>query len=135
MKLAQMFVEGGIETLKEAADGGSLTIYSVARPVEPDHPVSRSGVLARFELASPAFGAEFNEDIEGASLPQLAANPVQATGSGTPGFARLSKADGTPIADLSAGPGDTEIKLSEVSTTPNYPIALTRFRLHLPDRQ
>jgi hypothetical protein len=135
MKLAQMFVEGGIEAVKAAADGGALTIYSVARPVDPDHPVSRSGVLARFELASPAFGVECNEDPEGTILPQLAANPVQATGSGTPGFARLFKADGTPIADLSAGPGETEIKLSEVSTTPNYPIALTRFHLHLPDGQ
>ncbi len=129
MKLAQTFVEGGIEAVKEAADGGSLTIYSVARPVDPDHPVSRSDVLAKFELASPAFGEEFNAEIEGASLPRLAANPVQATGSGTPGFARLFKADGTPIADLSAGPGDTEIKLSEVSTTPNYPIALIQFHL------
>ena len=131
MKLAQMFVEGGIEAVKSAADGGSLIIYSVARPVDPDHPVTRSGVLAKFELASPAFGVDLDDNGEGATLPQLAANPVQATGSGTPGFARLFPADGVPIADLSAGPGDTEIKLSEVSTTPNYPIALKQFRMNL----
>jgi len=131
MKLAQMLVEGGIEAVKSAADGGSLIIYSVARPVDPDHPVSRSGVLAKFELASPAFGVDFNENSEGATLPQLTANPVQATGSGTPGLARLFKADGVPIADLSAGPGDTEVKLSEISTTPSYPIALKQLRLRL----
>lgn len=135
MKLAQMFAEGGIDAAKAAADGGSLTIYSVARPLNPDHPVTRSGVLARFDFASPAFVAESNAQMKGDSLPQLAANPVPATGTGTPGFARLCKADGTPIADFSAGPGDTEVKLSEVSTTPNYPIALTQFRFELPDNR
>lgn len=128
MKLAQIFAESGIDAVKAAADGGSLTIYSVARPTDPDQPVSRSEVLAKFELATPAFAAESNQDTAAASLPQLAANPVSACGTGTPGFARLSKADGTPIADFSAGAGDAEIKLSEISTTPNYPIALIRFR-------
>lgn len=127
MKLAQMFVEGGLEAVKAAADGGRLTVYSVARPVDPDHPAGRSGVLVNFDLASPAFDPASN----GASLPNFAANPAIATGSGTPGFARLFQADGTPIADLSAGPGDTEIKLSEISTTPNYPIALTQFLMRL----
>jgi len=125
MKVAQSFAEGGLEAVKAASDGGRLTVYSVARPVDPDHPAGRSGVLVNFELASPAFDSALN----GASLPNFAANPAIATGSGTPGFARLFRADGTPIADFSAGPGDTEIKLSEVSTTPNYPIALTKFLL------
>lgn len=123
MRISQSFAEGGLEAVKAAADGGRLTVYSVARPVDPDHPVGRSGVLVNFELGSPAFDPESN----GASLPNFAANPAIASGSGTPGFARLFRADGTPIADLSAGPGDTEIKLSEISTTPNYPIALTKF--------
>jgi len=127
MKLAQTFIEGSLDAVKAAADGGKLTVYSVARPVSPDHPVGRSGALVNFELASPAF----DPASSGASLPNFAANPAVATGSGTPGFARLFRADGTPIADLSAGPGDTEIKLSAISTTPDYPIALTKFLLRL----
>ncbi len=88
-------------------------------------------MLVNFDLASPAFGPGSN----GSSLPNLVANPAVATGSGTPGFARLFKGDGTPIADLSAGPGDTEIKLSEISTTPDYPIALTKFLLRLNENR
>jgi hypothetical protein len=61
-------------------------------------------------------------------LPFFAANPVIATGAGTPGFARAFKADGsTVVADFSVGAGKTDIKLNEVSTTPNYPIRITAF--------
>lgn len=126
MKLAKTDATSSIEEIKAALDGGKLVIYSVARPLDPDHAVDRSGVLATFTFASPAFDAESN------GLPRLAANPVPASGTGTPGFARVFKADGSPLADLSAGAGDSEIKISEVSTTTNYPVTLTRMLLRVP---
>jgi hypothetical protein len=123
MKVAGAFATSGPDEIKTALAGGKLVIYSVARPDNPDSPVERSGVLATFTFAAPAFGTD-------QELPALETNPVMATGVGTPGFARAYKSDGTTaVADFSVGPGNCEVKLSEVSTTPNYPIALTKFAL------
>jgi hypothetical protein len=133
MKLSQAFANCGLDEIKALLDGGTLVIYSVARPTSPDKPIERSGALATFAFASPAFGDDAPSDAPGTVEARFVGNPINASGVGTPGFARAYKADGsTPVADFSAGPGDAEIKLSEVSTTANYPVALTRFRLQLP---
>jgi hypothetical protein len=129
MKLASEFANCSVEELKELLNGGNLTIYSVARPATPDIAVDRSGVLATFNFASPAFGA--SED--GVEAPQLVANPVPASSVGTPGFARACKADGTVVADFSAGPGDREIKFSEVSCSGGAPVRLVKFQFKQGD--
>src|SRR5207249_2585990 len=95
-----------LDELKTLLDGGSLTVYSVARPLTADQPIERSGVLATFTFASPAFTAT----SDGVENPMFATNPVPASSVGTPGFARARKADGTVVADFSAGPGDREVK-------------------------
>ena len=128
MKVALAFVNCGIEELKALLDGSTLTVYSVARPFTPDSPVSRSGVLATFTFASPAFDPE----SDGLENPAFAANPVNSTSVGTPGFARACKADGTVVADFSAGPGDREIKFSEVSCSNGAPVKISQFKV-LPD--
>jgi hypothetical protein len=112
------------DELKVLLDGGTLTIYSVARPSTADQPVERSGVLATFAFATPAFTAT----TDGIENPVFAANPVPASGVGTPGFARARKADGTVVADLSAGPGEREIKFSEVSFSQGAPVKIASFR-------
>ena len=128
MKLASPYLNSALEDIRRALDGGTLVLYSVARPSSPDHKVERSGVLATFAFSSPAFA---DGDSNATPRPVFVANPVTATGTGTPGFARAFKADGSPVADFSAGPGSTEIKLSEVSTTPDFPISLTELKLSL----
>lgn len=126
MKLAQAFSNSGMDDIKTLLDGGVLKLYSVARPANPDAPVTRSGLLAIFKFASPAFAADAPEDLAGAVFESKSVLPE---GIGTPGFARAYRADGTTaVADFSAGPGNTEIKLSDISTTPGYPIAVTIFR-------
>ncbi len=122
MKLAEPFANSGLEGIRSALDSGTLVLYSVGRPANPDRKVERSGVLATFKFATPAFIAEAPE-------PVLTANPVLATGTGTPGFARAFTSAGAPVADFSAGPGETEVKLSEVSTTPGFPVTLTKLTL------
>lgn len=124
MNVALEFAHCSVDELKALLDGGTLTVYSVARPITADQPVDRSGILATFTFASPAFGAA----SDGLESPIFAANPVAASGVGTPGFARARKADGTAIADFSAGPGDREIKFSEVSCSQGAPVALTKFK-------
>ena len=128
MKVALAFVNCGIDELKALLDGGTLTVYSVARPFTPDAPASRSGVLATFTFASPAFDPE----SDGFEHPAFVANPVNANSVGTPGFARACKADGTVVADFSAGCGDREIKFSEVSCSHGAPVTITQFKV-LPD--
>lgn len=124
MNVTLDFVSNSLDDLKALLDGGSLTIYSVARPLTADQPVERSGTLATFTFASPAFGAS----SDGVEAPNFVANPVPAASVGTPGFARARKADGTVIADFSAGPGNREIKFSEVSFSQGAPVKLTAFR-------
>ena len=133
MRLAEGFASASLDELKAALDGGSLVIYSTGRPPLPDHDVTRSGVVATFTFASPAFGAEpSGEDDDGAVAPAFAEDSVEAVNVGTPSFARALKADGTVVADFSVGPGKTEVKLSEVSATGGHPIAVTSMRMPLP---
>ena len=124
MNVTLDFVGRSLDDLKALLDGGTLTVYSVARPLTADKPVERSGTLATFTFASPAFG----EASDGLESPIFAANPVPASSVGTPGFARARKADGTVIADFSAGPGDREVKFSEVSFSQGAPVKVTAFR-------
>lgn len=126
MNLAAAFANAKPEDIKSELAGGKLVIYSVARPASADAPVERSGVLATFTFASPAFGAEPGKAT-------FEDNPVKAVNVGTPGFARAFKADGTTVVgDFSVGPGATEIKLSEVSTVADFPIAIRQFMLPVP---
>ena len=125
MNVTLDFAGRSVDELKASLDGGTLTVYSVARPLAADHPVERSGTLATFTFASPAFGA----GSDGIETPVFVANPVAASSVGTPGFARARRADGTVIADFSAGPGDREIKFTEVSFSQGAPVKLTTFRL------
>ena len=128
MNVAAEFAQSSPEEIKGMLSGGKLTVYSVARPITADHLVDRSGVLATFTFASPAFGTA----ADGLEKPLFAANPVAAASVGTPGFARAQKADGTVIGDFSAGPGEREIKFQEVSCStgaPLWPIGAVRVRM------
>jgi hypothetical protein len=124
MNVASELFPCSTDDLKSLMDGGTLAIYSVARPLTADAPVERSVLLATFTFATPAFGTA----ADGLESPLFAANPVIAGNAGTPGFARARKADGSAIADFSAGPGDREIKFSEISFSQGVPIQLTAFR-------
>jgi hypothetical protein len=127
MKLAAAFDNFASDQVRSLLDGGVLKIYSVARPAGPDAPITRSGLLATFRFALPAFSTEAPAALGSAVF---AENPVLPEGVGTPGFARAYSADGvTPVADFSVGPGNAEIALSEVSTTPGYKVSVVRFRL------
>ena len=125
MKIAEAFASNGIEEIKTLLDGGTLSVYSVARPITPDLAVDRSGLLAVFTFATPAFGPT----VDGVETPAFVEESVEGKSVGTPGFARACKADGTVVGDFSAGPGDREIKLSEISCTHGAPIKITKFKI------
>ncbi len=128
MKVAQGIESVEMDDLIAELGGGTLVVYSVGRPPDPNRPVERSNVLATFTFAVPAFSADGDR-----LKANFTANPVAAIGVGTPGFARAFKADGvTPVADFSAGAGDSEVKLSEVSAVADYPISVVDMRLDVP---
>jgi hypothetical protein len=124
MNVAAAFADYSLEQLKGLLDGGTLNVYSVARPITADRPVDRSVLLATFTFAAPAFAPA----ADGFEQPMFVSNQVPAATVGTPGFARTFKADGTVVADFSAGPGDREIKFVEVSCSHGAPVTLTRFK-------
>ena len=125
MNVSLAFADSSLDQIKSALDGGTLTVYSVARPVTPDHAVDRSSALATFVFATPAFG----EPKDGLETPVFVEASVPGSSDGTPGFARAKKADGTVVADFSAGPGAREIKFAEVSITPGAPVKIARFQI------
>ncbi len=124
MNIASEFAGCSLDEVKAMLDGCTLTVYSVGRPITADRAVDRSGILATFTFASPAFGPS----TDSAETPLFVANPVPAASVGTPGFARARKADGTVVADFSAGPGDREVKFAEVSCSQGAPVKVVAFR-------
>jgi hypothetical protein len=125
MNISSAFAGKSLDDIKAALAGGTLTVYSVARPLTPDRAVDRSGVLATFVFAAPAFG----EPQDGVETPVFVESSVPGAHDGTPGFARAKAADGTVVADFSAGPGAREIKFAEVSITPGAPVKIARFQI------
>jgi len=128
MNVALEFVALSEDELEASLNGGTLTIYSVARPASADQPVERSHPLVTFTFATPAFV----KDSAGVSTPRFVANPIAASSVGTPGFARARKADGKVVADFSAGPGDREIKFSEASFSQGAPVKIVAFKFAAP---
>jgi hypothetical protein len=128
MRVADTFKQCSVDEVKALLDGGKLLVYSVARPISVDTAVDRSGLLATFTFASPAF-APAAGDLES---PNFVEASVPGHAVGTPGFARAFKADGTVVGDFSAGPGDREIKFAEVSVTHGAPVRIAKFKF-MPD--
>lgn len=125
MKVSAAYAGASLDEIKAALDGGTLTVYSVARPPSADLPVERSDALATFTFAAPAFGAASDKSDNALFI----GDPVEAVNVGTPGFARACKADGTVVADFSAGPGNREIKFAEVSCSKGAPVRIAAFEV------
>jgi hypothetical protein len=123
MRLAEAYANAGAEEIAAALAGGKLVVYSVGRPPSPDHAVTRSSVLSEYVFASPAFTGD---------APSFVENPTVAQHVGTPGWARAFAADGAVVADFSAGPGPTELKLGSLAATPGFPLQVVSLAIALP---
>ena len=119
MQLIAALANSDVDAIKAAFDGATVRIYSCPQPETADHPVIRNGFLAEFTFASPAFAGD---------EPQFVEPKVPAKNVGTPLFGRVTK-DGATIGDFSAGPGDSDIKLAEVSCSKDAPVKITQFRI------
>lgn len=118
MQLAAAYAEKSVDEIKAALAGATLRVYSCPQPKTPDHPIIRNGFLAEFTLATPAFNGE-----------EILAAPVPAKNVGTPLFTRATTPDGAVIGDFSAGPGDSDVKLAEVSCSKDALVTLTALQV------
>lgn len=122
MKLAEAYAKCTVEEIKAALAGATLRVYSCPQPEKPEKPVLRNGFLAEFMLATPAFEGDAILPVE---------SPVPGKDVGVPLFVRATQADGTPIADFSAGPGDMDVKLASVSCSIGSPVSITKFQVRI----
>ncbi|ACB94471.1 conserved hypothetical protein [Beijerinckia indica subsp. indica ATCC 9039] len=122
MKLAEAYAQANVEEIKTALAGATLRIYSCAQPASPEKSVERNRFLAEFQLASPAFEGDQIKPVE---------ETVKAQDVGVPLFVRATTPEGVTIADFSAGPGDMDVKLADVSCTNGAPVRITKFQIRL----
>ncbi len=118
MELAEAYANKSVDEIKEALAGATLRVYSCPQPATPNHPIIRNGLLAEFVLGSPALDGD-----------QVLVEPVPAKNVGTPLFSRATTPDGATIADFSTGPGDSDIKLAEVSCSKDAPVKITKLQI------
>lgn len=119
MQLAEAFASTDIDAIKAALEGATVRVYSCPQPETADKPIIRNGFLAEFTFASPAFVGD---------EPQFVEPKVPAKNVGTPLFVRATK-DGATIGDFSCGPGDSDVKLAEVSCSKDAPVRVTKFQI------
>ena len=110
MNVTLDFVGCSLDELKALLAGGTLTVYSVARPLTADQPVERSGTLATFTFATPAFKPETDR----AENPVFAANPVVAMHDGKPTLmVQIGNGRAAVLADAKA---QLNVLLTETTT-------------------
>lgn len=120
MQLAEAYANKSEDEIKAALAGATLKVYSCPQPATPDKPIIRNGLLAEFVLGSPAFDGD-----------AIIATPVPAKNVGTPLFSRATTPEGATIADFSTGPGDSDIKLAEVSCSKDAIVTLTKVQVRI----
>ena len=119
MQLAEAFASSDVDAIKVALEGATVRVYSCPQPEHPDKPIIRNGFLAEFTFSAPAFVGD---------EPQFVDPKVPAKNVGTPLFVRATK-DGATIGDFSCGPGDSDVKLAEVSCSKDAPVRVTKFQI------
>jgi hypothetical protein len=102
-------------------NGAKLRIYTGASG-------TTTTLLAEFTLGSPFSAAA----SAGSMSPTLPSN-VNASNTGTAGWARIVKADGTTQCyDLSVGTSGAEVNLNTTSLTSGNPVSITGFTITRP---
>ncbi|ACB94472.1 hypothetical protein [Beijerinckia indica] len=117
MQLAEAYANKSVDEIKAALAGATLRIYSCPQPENADKPIIRNGLLGECVLSG----------IEGDQA--NVAEAFVAKNVGTPLFSRATTPDGAVIGDFSTGPGDSDIKLAEVSCSKGAPIKITLFQV------
>jgi hypothetical protein len=121
-------------TLADAVDtylgnAGTIKIYTGTQPATADSSIGGSTLLATFNLGSPGFGSAVNGVITLSGTPLT----VAASNTGTAGWFRMWKADGTTaVLDGSVGTSGAQINLNTTSITSGVNVSITSGTITMP---
>src|SRR5690606_8893783 len=108
---------------------GTIKIYTGTQPATADTTVpGGSTLLATFSLGNPAFGDASNGVITLEDTPLT----VAANATGTAGWFRLEKGDGTDVLDGSVGTSGAQINLNTTSITEGVNVSITSGKITMP---
>lgn len=108
--LAKASVDAAADAVCQRCDGGTLSIYSGARPKTPEQAVTRQVLLATLRFGSPAFAPA----KDGVATARPFAGAVHAVDDGTATWFRVCASDGAVVFDGSVGRGNADLLLPEV---------------------
>jgi hypothetical protein len=120
-------------TLADAVDSylgasGTIKIYTGTQPATADSTATGT-LLATFTLGSPGFGSAVNGVITLSGTPLT----VAASNTGTAGWFRMWKADGTTaVLDGSVGTSGAQINLNTTSITSGVNVSITSGTITMP---
>lgn len=111
VKMANSAVNEQANRLATLANGGYLRLYDGAQPATADDAISGQTLLAETTFSSPAFGAAVAGVITANSI--TADSDAKATG--TASWFRVTKSDGAPLLDGSAGVSGCDLTLNSTA--------------------
>jgi hypothetical protein len=120
-------------TLADAVDSylgasGTIKIYTGTQPATADSTATGT-LLATFTLGNPGFGSAVNGVITLSGTPLT----VAASNTGTAGWFRMWKADGTTaVLDGSVGTSGAQINLNTTSITSGVNVSITSGTITMP---
>ncbi len=116
------------DAFSDRLDGGKLRIYSGSQPATPE--TSASGTL----LAELTLNATFSPASSGGVLTANAVtSDTDADATGTAGYARLLRSDGTTaVCDCSVGVGSGDVQLDSLSIVQHTTIQCTGISVTFP---
>lgn len=110
-------------------NAGLIKIYTGSQPATADTAISGPTLLATFTLGSPGFGNAASGVITLNGTPLT----VAASATGTAGFFRMWKSDGTTaILDGSVGTSGNQINLNTTSITSGVNVTITSGTITMP---
>lgn len=117
-----------LNAINALANSGKLKLYTGAMPATPETAVSGT-LLATLTMNATAFGAA----SAGAAAAGAITSDTNAAASGTVGYARLMKSDGTTaLMDLTVGLSAADLIFDSLTVTAGSTVSVSALTITLP---
>ena len=132
MNLATASAAAGLTAINVLLNGGTFNFYTGSMPATPETATTGT-LLVSFTFSTTAFGAySFTGGFEQATA-SFTANSVNPVASGTVGYVRGFRADGTTVvADYTIGTSGTDIVIGSTTISTGVPVTLSSFLQKIP---
>jgi hypothetical protein len=116
-----------IKTAIDAGSGaGTIKIYTGSQPATPQDAATGT-LLATISFGDPSFGAASSGVITANAIAQ-----VNASDTGTAGYARIADSDGNTVMDVDVGTSGATINLNTTSIVSGGPVSITSATITVP---